>query len=183
MKILRGISYPDADEQLKNIDEDNYNKMDNKERHKLIEEIMENNKGLLPESYAYEFSEWEEILGFEVIEENIKNVGIAKILAYIIYEMTFFGYSRELVDEEVQKLDEAIEEVNKVKELPIEEQEKYFKTIDFEKDFNYIDTRSEEQKKFEEDILTRENFYNLWITYKIIKEYWYKRVMEENKNE
>ena len=50
-----------------------------------IEQILETTT--LPSSYAFEFSPWNEILGYELFVPNINSFGADKLLAVIIYEM------------------------------------------------------------------------------------------------
>lgn len=58
-----------------------------------IEQILETTT--LPSSYAFEFSPWNEILGYELFVPNINSFGADKLLAVIIYEMTFCGFTEE----------------------------------------------------------------------------------------
>ena len=44
---------------------------------------------LLPESYGYEFSKWEDILGAEIVVPSVKQYGINEFLADVLYEMSF----------------------------------------------------------------------------------------------
>lgn len=45
-----------------------------------------------PESYAFEFSPWNEILGYEIDVRNTYDVGATELCAAVIWEMTFFGF-------------------------------------------------------------------------------------------
>lgn len=47
-----------------------------------IEQILETTT--LPSSYAFEFSPWNEILGYELFVPNINSFGADKLLAVII---------------------------------------------------------------------------------------------------
>lgn len=49
----------------------------------------------LPQSYAFEFSPWNEILGYEVEERNVRDVGAAELCAGVLFEMTFLGFTEE----------------------------------------------------------------------------------------
>ena len=42
----------------------------------------------LPDSYGYEFTEWNEILGCKIDEQNAKKCGMVKLLADILFEIT-----------------------------------------------------------------------------------------------
>ena len=80
----------------------------------------------LPESYAFEFTPWNEILGYEIDACNAHDVGTAELCAAIIWEMTFFGFDEERVDFERRKLDESLRESEEIRKLPDEEQKKYY---------------------------------------------------------
>ena len=64
-------------------------------------------------SYAFEFSPWKEILGYEIEEESLNNIGIITSLATVFYEMTFCGFDEEDIEEEVESITSAAEEVEK----------------------------------------------------------------------
>lgn len=81
-----------------------------------IEQILE--ATTLPSSYAFEFSPWNEILGYELFVPNVNSFGADKLLAVIIYEMTFCGFTEEDHQKEVQKLREAIAETESIQNLP-----------------------------------------------------------------
>ena len=54
--------------------------------------------------------------------ENAEEIGLSRLAAAVIYEMTFCGFMDEEVEAERQKLQEAIEESEAVKKLSEEEQ-------------------------------------------------------------
>ena len=62
--------------------------------------------------------------------ENAEEIGLSRLAAAVIYEMTFCGFMDEEVKAERQKLQEAIEESEAVKKLSEEEQKKHFKSIE-----------------------------------------------------
>lgn len=102
----------------------------------------------LPDGYAFEFSPWEEILGYELNTENAAKVGFPRLAAAVIYEMTFFGFTKEEMDAERQKLQEAIEESEAVKKLPEEEQKKHFKSMEeVFAELGWHDKCTEEEKR------------------------------------
>ena len=43
---------------------------------------------LLPSGYAFEFSKWEEVLGWDVCLANIERIGVYKFLSAVLYEMS-----------------------------------------------------------------------------------------------
>lgn len=64
-------------------------------------------------SYAFEFSPWKEILGYEICEESLKEIGEIPFFAAIFYEMTFCGFEEEDIQEEKNIIIERKEEVDK----------------------------------------------------------------------
>lgn len=136
-----------------------------------IEQILETTT--LPASYAFEFSPWNEILGYELFVPNVNSFGADKLLAVIIYEMTFCGFTEEDHQKEVQKLHEAISEAESIQSLPEEERKKYYKNAeDIFAEFGYKDTRTEEEKQREQEQLYRETLINKINTYKILAAYY-----------
>ncbi len=64
--------------------------------------------GWFPVSYDYEWSQWEDILGFTVFKENIDRNGADAVAAYIFYEMTFDGWTKDVRDARIDGIAEAI---------------------------------------------------------------------------
>lgn len=135
-----------------------------------IEQILETTT--LPASYAFEFSPWNEILGYELFVPNVNSFGADKLLAVIIYEMTFCGFTEEAHQKEIQKLREAIAETESIQSLPEEDRKKYYKDAkDVFAEFGYQDTRTEEEKRQEREQMYHETFINHTRKYSILKEY------------
>lgn len=135
-----------------------------------IEQILETTT--LPASYAFEFSPWNEILGYELFVPNVNSFGADKLLAVIIYEMTFCGFTEEDHQKEIQKLREAIAETESIQSLPEEDRKKYYKDAkDAFAEFGYQDTRTEEEKRQEREQMYHETFINHTRKYSILKEY------------
>ena len=135
-----------------------------------IEQILETTT--LPASYAFEFSPWNEILGYELFVQNVNSFGADKLLAVIIYEMTFCGFTEEDHQKEIQKLREAIAETESIQSLPEEDRKKYYKDAkDVFAEFGYQDTRTEEEKRQEREQMYHETFINHTRKYSILKEY------------
>ena len=79
--------------------------------------------------------------------ENAEEIGLSRLAAAVIYEMTFCGFMDEEVEAERQKLQEAIEESEAVKKLSEEEQKKHFKCREAVfAEFGWQDKRTEEEK-------------------------------------
>ena len=135
-----------------------------------IEQILETTT--LPASYAFEFSPWNEILGYELFVPNVNSFGADKLLAVIIYEMTFCGFTEEDHQKEIQKLREAIAETESIQSLPEEDRKKYYKDAkDVFAEFGYQDTRTEEEKRQEREQMYHETVINHTRKYSILKEY------------
>ena len=84
--------------------------------------------GRLPERYAFEFSPWEEILGWNLAEPSIARYGLEHCLAGILWEMTFFGVDPAGMKREKERVDAAIKEANQA----VEEGRIAGKTFSFE---------------------------------------------------
>ena len=80
----------------------------------------------LPESYGFELSPWEEILGYEIDPQNVTKVGAAKLSAAVSMNMTFWGFTEEEVLAERKKLEDTAADIERVHTLPAEEQKKVF---------------------------------------------------------
>lgn len=64
-----------------------------------------------PVCYAYEFSKWEEILGYTVDPVSVELVGRETALALIFFEMTFLGFEEGFIQEELEKLNRLHQQV------------------------------------------------------------------------
>lgn len=105
---------------------------------------------LLPESYGYEFSKWEDILGAEIVVPSVKQYGTNEFLADVLFEMSFNGMEREQQEERREILDQFIEEIEKLKELPEEERYKNLKTLNLDelrKELDLPEPDPEEMKR------------------------------------
>lgn len=63
------------------------------------------------EFYGIEFTEWTELLGYNICKLSIDKYGAAECMAHILWELTFFGVDPEDVSRERAKLDKAIREI------------------------------------------------------------------------
>ena len=124
-----------------------------------------------PESYAFEFSPWNEILGYEIDARNACDVGAAELCAAVIWEMTFYGFEEAKVEAERQKLDEALREAEEICKLPEEEQGKHF--IPAEEVFAELGLpkQSEEEKQELHRKFCREVLTNNLRTYQALQKY------------
>lgn len=113
------------------------------------------------------------MLGYEVDEYSVSEFGAPCMLANVIYEMTFFGFTKKQVDRGREKLEESLAEAEKIDKLPLEEREKYY--IPAEKVFEelgYRDERTDEEKRKK---WRREILYNQLQKYLAVKRYMEKQ--------
>lgn len=126
---------------------------------------------LLPDSYGFKLSPWAEILGYEVDERNVRDVGGASLCAAVIWEMTFFGLDEQAVEAERQKLDEAFRQAEEIQKLPEAEQDKYYLTAE-EVFANWgLPPRTEEEQQAAHQQLCDEILTNCLRTRKALKKY------------
>lgn len=125
-----------------------------------------------PESYAYEFVPWSEVLGYEVSVPNVEKYGAATLLAPVIYEMTFFGFTQDEQDIERGKMEEAIRETEKFRAMPPEEQAKHSRTADeVFAELGYIDERTKAEKETDDRLMRREILYSKLQKYSVLRDY------------
>jgi hypothetical protein len=70
--------------------------------------------------YALDFMDWGEIIECEVVAP--KKLNQTTIVAHVLWEITFWGFSREKITEEKKELNKAIKEVE---ELDLEDLENF----------------------------------------------------------
>lgn len=112
---------------------------------KQIQKILHNIKYL--ESYSFMLSDWDEILGFNILESTLTYLDRAKLVALIFYEMTFCGFSTSDIEKERNIIEDRCEEIDNMSEEKLREC-----TYDIEeisKLFNIEDNRTDEQKELE----------------------------------
>lgn len=101
-----------------------------------------------PQGYGYEFNAWEETLGYEVYERNLTDENIQNCIYAVLFELSFNGMTRDTQEERRKELDDSIKEMEELRALPKEEQEKHFHTIDdLYAEFNIERPTPEEQEK------------------------------------
>jgi hypothetical protein len=126
---------------------------------------------LLPESYAYELCPWSEILGYEICEDNAKEIGPTRLAAAVIYEMTFCGLTEAEVAAEREKLDESLTEAETIWQLPPEERDKHLYSADeLFAELGIRDERTDEDKERAYRALCREVLENHLRIYKLLTE-------------
>ena len=60
-------------------------------------------------SYAIEFVKWEKWLGMELAPETLENFNELEIISHCLFEMTFFGYEEEEIQEQFEYINDKIE--------------------------------------------------------------------------
>ena len=118
------IKFEKAFRELKNIEQQNktknlvvLNKIESQEE-QIIDVCFYDDKQ--DEHYALDFMDWGEIIDCEVVAP--KKFNQTTIVAHVLWEITFWGYSREKITEERKDLNKAVEEV---KELDLEDLENF----------------------------------------------------------
>lgn len=96
-------------------------------------DILEND---LPEHYGWEFTDHNEVLGYLIADTDLTRENMDSVLAEILYDMSFFGFTQEELEEERRKLEKAIAEIEEGRICPADEF--------FEKAFRDRDERSDE---------------------------------------
>ena len=61
--------------------------------------------------YSLMFIDWEKVLGFEVFDYSLEEFSEAATLAHILWEVSYFGFEEEMMQDEKTKLDAACEEI------------------------------------------------------------------------
>lgn len=108
--------------------------------------------GCFPVSYDYEWSPWEDILGFTVFKENIDRNGADAVAAYIFYEMTFDGWIKEERDARIEGIAGTISDT--IKELEEKFTAEVCENVQKEKKTDAQD--ADDQKSMKIDILRDE---------------------------
>lgn len=129
-------------------------------------------EGTLPSNYCFDFTPWEDSLGWRVDPENIKTVGAAPFGAYILEELSFNGIDEDSQQERIGELTERVEETNRILELPEEEWSKYFtKATDVFKELGFTDDRTKEEKERDDFNMRYDAIYNYISLAKTIKKH------------
>lgn len=126
----------------------------------------------LPQSYAYEFSPWEDILGAEIDADNLSVYDEFEFAASVLNELSFNGFTRESQKERRDDLDRSIKECEKYMKLPPEERDKHFVPMDdVFSELGLHDTRTEEEKEADMLDMHRAMVFNAAEKYKAIRRY------------
>ena len=120
-----------------------------------LKELMEEKDLSKVETYAYEFTEQKEALGFLVADTKLTQDNIMDVVVDFLYEISFFGYEQKQLAKEIKKLDEAMKE--------IEEHPERLERVDLDELFGKYDISKEEINP-EEDKL-RKAYYKAEMEY------------------
>ena len=125
-------------------------------------------------SYGFDFAPWNEILGYELLEENIADIGAIALAAAILEEMTFFGYTEGDAEEQWQEVEERVEEAERYLALPPEERERHFRTLEEVMQELGLPQESPEEKEAGDKLFRREVVENRMREYRALQKYAYK---------
>ena len=138
----------------------------------LYNKLIRINNDNFPSNYCFDFTPWNEVLGWKVDEENIKSIDKNAFTAYVLNELSFNGITEESQESRLGELTERVEEFNEIMELPEEEREKHFvKSEVVFSELGIKDERTPEEKEAEDRQIKRDIFYNLISEAKVLKKY------------
>lgn len=83
-----------------------------------------------PISYGFEFTKWEHVLGWDVYEGNIQELGVQNCIYALLYEMSFNGMDRESQEERKAELEQSVAESEAIFAMPEEERAKHLFSFD-----------------------------------------------------
>lgn len=63
------------------------------------------------QAFALGFTSWEEWLGMDIESGSLRNYSFTDLLAHILWEMTFFGYTNEEVQEVICDIKETVDQI------------------------------------------------------------------------
>ena len=115
-----------------------------------------------PQTYSWILTDFDEIMGYYIAETESTIRNINDVLAQIVYEMTFFGYSQEDIEKERFELEKAAKEADEGKTIPAEKL--------------FVDLGIEPQPCDEEDTEMLRKIYSLENEY---NQYWLRKEVEK----
>ncbi len=118
-----------------------------------------------PQSYAQDFIPWEEILGYNLIDENVSDYGGTIVAAEILYEITLWGFSNSAVKNKGKELADLSNDPDSFKSMTNEEFEELVKS------FGADDTETAEEKEAEEIKSKKIGLKNKLIIYNTLKKH------------
>jgi len=126
----------------------------------------------VPTSWAIDFISWDELMGYDLDDGNVQDVGSAELLAALLYEMTFWGMEEADMEVERDELERRGKELDKIMELPPDARKEHLKSADdVMADLGVMDTRSDEEWDADIKAMHREDLYNKLQVYRAVKKY------------
>ncbi len=182
--IMLGILYGDGGkaeketclynkkELLENTDRDSeIGKLTFEEVDKLSDEETDRLAVVYPVSknHAYEYVLWDEILGYEVLSDNIKEFGLIPFVSEIAYKMTYFGFDEDELAEIREAFQITMGEIDKANALPEDERDKVIFTADrAAASFSFQDNRPFEEKERERILTAKKAIKDKIIEYNTV---------------
>ncbi len=94
-------------------------------------------------SYAIEFTPWEEWLGMEIDKNTLESLNEFEIIAHCLYEMTFYGFDEMTIQSGMNEINKEVEEIKNMTEE--EKKEKLRSWDDLKKEWEQ-EEKDEEEK-------------------------------------
>ena len=104
------------------------------------------------ESYAFEFSPQAEIMGWLIADNQLTQTCLYDLLVDILYEASFFGFKQEGLQEEVNKLNSSIKEID-------DKPGKALSFDEFQKEFGF-DNQDPGEEKLEAKVIQAQIEYS-----------------------
>lgn len=76
-----------------------------------VQDLKEKGKDV--DTYGFMFMKQNEVMGYLVSDEEFTQKNIYDVLVDVLHEASFFGFEQEYLEEELQKLDESVKEMEK----------------------------------------------------------------------
>lgn len=130
-------------------------------------------------SIGYEFMEWEEVLAAKVIPGNAERFGLNLFAADILWNMSFNGMKREEQEKRRVDLKKSIQEMEDIRSLPKEEQEKHYRSFSVEEVFEKFGLTLPTKEEREE---TRKQMYLDSAKTSAAKVLEFRRIVREEKD-
>lgn len=103
---------------------------------------------ILPKECGFEYKPWEEVISYEIDEENVKEYGELAFIKEVFYKITFFGFDEEYIKEAREAIEMTMQQVDELNTLSEEEKEKRIFTPERAvASFSFQDNRSIEEKQ------------------------------------
>ncbi len=126
--------------------------------------------------YAFELAKWEEVLGYNVDEENVSEYGIENAAAAILYEITYFvGYDQRKISDEISLIDAADKKLDEFKKRDNYEEVHCMTMSDITAQLEITDLRTEADIEDDNRKTNYEHICNCINAYKVIKKYYIKK--------